>query len=212
MKRFTLFIFLFALSEFVIGQIYTADKKFEYDIKYFQSQGNQSSHERIILTMTGKKWKVDESQLEGIWTYFTKPKTEKKFKKQKSNRVLKEATTGVIENEKKNWLHSPRHNQYFLTEISPFPDFRKNLKVGESYNTILFIGKGFGDFTDKKIKFKYVIKSSEVHSTDTLWTIEATSIIDEKTNSCNFIFSEKRGFIWLDYNFYNGDKLLMQLR
>jgi hypothetical protein len=211
MRQISSFIFLLVMSEFVTGQVYSADKKFEYDITYFQNQENLSTHETITLTMTGRKWKWSENQLEGVWTYFTKPKTEKKFQKQKTIGWLKVDTTGIIENENKVWLHPPRHNQYLLTEISPFPDFRKNLKIGDSYNMFLSIGKGFGDWTDKKIKFSYVIKNIEQQSDDTLWTTEASSQLDGKSNNCKFIFSEKKGFILLDYSFYNGDKLTIRL-
>ena len=212
MNRLTLLSLLLFLNELAFGQIYTAGKKFEFDIKYFQSRENQTTQETISLTITGRNWKHSEKQQEGIWTYFTKPTTEKKFEKQKTIGWVKVDTTGMIENEEKVWLHPPRHNQYLLTEIAPFPDFRKNVKVGESYNVVLFIGSGFGNWTDKKIKSMYVIKDIEQHSSDTLWTIEASSQLNEETNSCKFIYSKRRGFVLLDYSFYNGDKLIMKLK
>ena len=212
MKRPTLIIFLLFLSEFALGQVYTANKKFEFDIKYFQSQENQSTQETIILTMTGKKWKRAESQLEGIWTYSTKSKTKKNFQKQKTIGWSTVDTTGIIESEQKVWLHPPRHNQYLLTEIAPFPDFRKNLKVGDTYNVFLFIGSGFGDWAEKKIKSSYIIKETKQQANDSLWTIEASSKLDGKINNCKFIYSERRGFVLLDYNFYNGDSLTMKLK
>jgi len=211
MNRLTLLSLLLFLSELVLGQIYTADKKFDFDIKYFESRENEATQEIISLTITGRKWKHSEKQLEGIWTYFAKPTTKKKFQKQKSIGWFKVDTTGIIENEEKVWLHPPRHNQYLLTEIAPFPDFRKNLKVGESYSTVLMIGSGFGNWADKKVKATYVIKDEKQQANDTLWTIEASSQLDGEKNTCKFIFSAKRGFVLLDYSFYNGDTLTIKI-
>jgi hypothetical protein len=104
MNLLTLLFLLLFLNGFVLGQVYTANKKFEFEIKYFQRQENLTTQEIISLTITGRKWKHSEKQLEGIWTYFTKTTTEKKFQKQKTIGWFKADTTGIIENEERVWL------------------------------------------------------------------------------------------------------------
>jgi hypothetical protein len=42
------------------------------------------------------------------------------------------------------------------------------------------------------------------------WIIKATSEFDGKTNKCEFILSEKKGFVSLVYDFFNGDKMIMK--
>ena len=42
-----------------------------------------------------------------------------------------------------------------------------------------------------------------------VWTIEANSVFDDKTNNSTFIYSSKRGFVSIEYKFYNGDKMDM---
>lgn len=79
-----------------------------------------------------------------------------------------------------------------MTEIAPFPDFRKNLKIGDTYNSFLWIGAGWGNWTGKEIKSKYVIADVEKEEDDTLWTIDATSELAGKTSNCRFILSEKK--------------------
>ncbi len=122
-------LFLTALilsSKACFGQIYADKKEFIYGIEYIQSKNLLKTKETIRLAITGKKWKNDENQVEAIWIYKTKPKTRSKFQDQFSIGWFSTDTTGIIENEKKIWIHPPRHNQYTLTEIAPFPDFRKN--------------------------------------------------------------------------------------
>jgi hypothetical protein len=199
-------------SKTCLSQIYANEKVIKYNIEYIQSKNHLKTEETISLTITGKKRKNDENQLEVIWSYNTKPKTQKKFQDQFSIGWFSTDTTGIIENETKIWLHPPRHNQYTLTEIAPFPDFRKNLIIGDTYNSFLYIGSGFGEWAGKKIKSIYVIKNVTVEQGDAFWTIIANSELDGKTNSCEFILSEKQGFVSLVYNFFNGDKMIMKLK
>jgi hypothetical protein len=194
------------------GQIFSGEKLFEYNVHYYQQKQNLSTDETIFLEITGRKWKNSEDQSEAIWKYQTKPETQKKFKDQFSIGWLSADTTGIIENKEKIWIHPPGHNQYSLTEIAPFPDFRKNQKIGDTYNSILWVGSGWGDWTGKKIKTQYVISDKREEAVDTFWTIKATSEIDGRYSSCEFILSGKNGFVFLEYNFYNGDKMTMTLR
>jgi hypothetical protein len=164
------------------------------------------------LTITGTVWKSSAGQKESVWHYFTKPETKQLFKDQFSLGWLSDDTTGMIENDNKVWLHPPRHNQYLLTETAPFPDFRKNSKAGDSYSSVTFIGAGFGPWEGKKVKSTYSITNSGKGTEDSVWTIKALSEIEGKTNTCEFIFSDKRGFISLVYSFFNGDRLTMKLK
>ena len=59
---------------------------------------------------------------EVIWKYATKKKTQTILKDQFSLGWTTNDTTGMIENEQKTWIHPPRHNQYTMNEIAPFPE------------------------------------------------------------------------------------------
>jgi len=193
------------------SQTITHDNKLIYLIQYHCNKLNITTKEEISLTITGKMWKKAEEQKEAIWRYYTKSETKLLFKDQFSLGWLSTDTTGIIENDRRTWFHPPRNNQYFLTEIAPFPDFRKKCKVGDQYSSIIFIGSGFGPWESKKVKSNYSITSIEKGIEDSLWKIKAISEIEGKTNRCEFIFSDKRGFILLSYAFFNGDSLTMKL-
>jgi hypothetical protein len=209
-KCTALLVFLLT-SSLINGQVYSKTGKFSYTIAYFQKENNLSTQEIIELNLTGKKWKWDNSQLEGLWTYLTQPGTKHKFKKQKTLGWCNVDTTGIIENQYRVWMHPPRHNQYCLTELSPFPDFRKNTIVGDTYATSLSIDLGWDNWDGKKIISTYTIKDCNHQSIDTVWTIEAISQFGEFTNTAKFIFNERMGFTSIEYNFYNGDTLTMNL-
>jgi hypothetical protein len=190
MKTVLIILFLFLVSE--QDQLFTRERKFLYAVKYYQRELNITTNEEISLLVTGNRWKVAADQKEAIWQYHTKPGTRELFKDQYSIGWLLADTTGIIENDTRIWFHPPRHNQYLLTEIAPFPDFRKNMKVGSSYSMITFIGKGFGPWEGKKVKSYYSVTNIQKGTEDSLWTIKADSEIEGKTNNGEFIFSNKR--------------------
>ena len=194
------------------GQIFISGKKFDYNVHYFQSDKKITVNESLKFSISGQNWKQDMSQKEAIWEYATKKKTKEIFRDQFSLGWITIDTTGVIENDQKIWIHPPRHNQYTMNEIAPFPDVRKKYKVGDSYQSILFIGNGFGIWSGKKCKNIYNIISIDQERTDTIWTINSKSEIDGKTNMLVFKFSSERGFISFDYSFFNGDKETLILK
>ncbi len=206
MKTFYI-VLSFSFLVFVCnGQVFNAGKKFDFSVQYFQSDKKITVNESLKFVISGQNWKQDKNQKEAIWEYSTKKKTQKVFKNQFSLGWMAFDTTGVIENDQKTWIHPPRHNQYLMNEIAPFPDVRKKYKVGETYQSILFIGNGFGIWSGKKCKNSYNVISIDIAQTDTVWTINSKSEIDGKVNILIFKFSSVRGFILFDYTFFNGDK------
>ena len=195
----------------VLGQVYSVEKRLEFKIYYHQKKQNLRSHEMIDLLVTGKTWRQSKDQSEGIWRYNTDADTRRKFNNQFSIGWTQTDTTGFIDNEVKLWIHPPRHNQYTLTETSPFPDIRKKLNFGDQYTSVLFVGKGWGDLSGKKIKSTYTISKIKREKDETLWTINAVSEFEGKTNTAKFIYSSKEGFIFIHYTFYNGDEMKMKL-
>ena len=89
---------------------------------------------------------------------------------------------------------------------------RKNKKVGDTYSSVTFLGSGLGPWNGKKVKCNYSISNICKGIDDSLWTIMATSEIEGKLNNCEFIFSDSRGFIYMNYSFFNGDSMKMELK
>jgi hypothetical protein len=206
MKILQILLALLLSSIICNGQVFTAGKKFIYEAQYFQSEKKIAIKEIVIFSVSGQNWTQSKDQKEAIWKYVTKKKTQTILKNQFSLGWTAIDTTGMIESEQKTWIHPPRHNQYTMNEIAPFPDVRKKYNIGDSYQSILFIGNGFGLWSGKKSKNIYTIAVIDIMESDTIWTINSKSEIEGKTNILIIKFSGKRGFISLDYSFYNGDK------
>ena len=206
MKILKILLVLLLPSFICDGQVFTTGKNFVYDAQYFQSEKNITIKEVVTFSISGQNWKQSKDQKEAIWKYATKKKTQTILKDQFSLGWTTVDTTGLIESEQKTWIHPPRHNQYTMNEIAPFPDVRKKYNVGDSYQSILFIGNGFGLWSGKKIKNIYTVAAIDIMESDTIWTINSKSEIEGKTNTLIIKFSGKRGFISLDYSFFNGDK------
>jgi hypothetical protein len=184
------------------------EHEISYKISYFQSSGF-SSHENIKLIISNKRWVLDTNQIQAVWKYSTKKQPWMTCNTCYSLGWLTFDTTGLKDNANRIWMHPPRHNQYFLTEISPFPDFRKKSTVGSKYSSIIYFGSGLGIWSGKKSKNEYQIENMSIINGDSLWCINSKSSCNDISNSCFYIVDNKLGFIYIEYLFYNKDKLIM---
>jgi predicted P-loop ATPase len=102
--------------------------------------------------------------------------------------------------------------ELLVTYFEKIPVSQAITQVGDTYQSNLYIGNGFGEWTGGKIRCTYEILRRDQDSADTVWTISAKSEFDGKTNILKMIFSKKRGFILMDYSFFNGDKESVKLK
>lgn len=191
------------------GQFYQHKTKTDFVATYYQNENQITSKEKLTLKITGNKWSHSDKQGEAIWIYHSSSKNKRKFGKQFSIGWFKADTTGFIESEKGVWIHPPRQNQYSITEIAPFPCIKKDVLVGDVYQNMLKIGKGWGNWSDVDVEFNYSVEYIKPVNTDTIWKIIAYSELESKMNTCEFIYSNEKGFISFKYAFYNGDNLLI---
>jgi hypothetical protein len=188
------------------AQVFRAGREFDYTATWVNANKNITTKETLRLTISGRTWKPSNDQKEAVWHYATDRETPSLCKDQFSLGWVAADTTGVIENAQKTWIHPPRHNQYSMNEIAPFPDVRKKYTPGDSYQSVTYIGNGFGPWSGKKVKCLYTVKSIEPTPSDTTWTIHAQAEIEGNTNELTFTFSSQKGFLSLEYSFSNGDR------
>jgi hypothetical protein len=207
-RNFTILLIL-SLAQSLAGQCFQKPGIVSYDVSY-QRYGVAATHEKLILSVENKKWKADPSQIQAVWEYFTETGVKEKFKDHFSIGWVNSDTTGLIDNESKTWIHPPRHNQYSLTEVAPFPDFRKNRNVGFKYSSIILFGGGFGPWSGQKSKNEYELTGMKVISGDSLWFVDSRSACNDTCNYCFFIYSQNLGFVYIVYEFFNKDKMIMK--
>ena len=193
-------------------------KNFVYHYKCeFISTNNTKTNEQLILKKLNTKWKFDEKQQAIEYSYF--PDTiglktfvnpvigwRKRMEKYQPWQWTKKEVTGLFENENFLWQ---------------FPEVKfKKLFIDSVWNSSLTILGGI----PKRGEFKGIINSKfKVISKDTFllngeiipncWKIEAIGIHSRLgENKLTFIFNNDFGIIEYDYHFYDGTRLLIQLK
>ena len=198
------------INTFVFGQvkIFSPDKTFLYAIEY--TADNLTTMDTIKITTTGKPWQTaPATQVEIIITYENEGLDTSIFAGQSTIGWVDAETTGAVDNDKFCWFHPPRHNQYKILELAPFPRVEYPLEVGKTYSKILFIGEGWGDISNSKVDWHYKVTGKEGDD----WTISAQAIPDNiptSVNQLNFTFNVNNGFLDLQYTFYNGTTIKMK--
>ena len=129
---------------------------------------------------------------------------------------MKEGITGVIENVEVVWMHPFRLNQYNFTEVAPFPEVKFPLKIGKAWTGNLNIQQGWGDWENTHGYFQYQITLKEDITTlfgkiENCWKIESKSKYEFGQSKLVYWFSEKFGFVKMDYINYGNQTLEIEL-
>lgn len=202
-----LFILMYTLS-FAQGDIFSSEKTIIYAIEH--TTDSIVIMDTVKITATGKPWQVaPDKQLEIIITYDFESLDTSIFRNISSIGWVNSDTTGAVDNEETCWFHPPRHNQYKILELAPFPTIEYPLHVDKTYSRVLFIGEGWGDISNTKVVWNYKV----IGQVDDLWRISAQATPDNNPtnpNHLDYVFSNNHGFIELLYTFYNGTIIKMK--
>ncbi len=205
---FTILLFLINTLSFGQGNIFSAGKTIVYAVEYIQD--GISTLDTVKITTTGRPWQVaPDKQLEIIITYDFESLDTSIFRNMSSIGWVNSDTTGAVDNEESCWFHPPRHNQYKILELAPFPRVIYPLHVDKTYSMMLFIGEGWGDISNTKVVWNYKVTGQ----VDDHWKISAEATPDNNPahiNHLDFVFSKKHGFIELLFSFYNGTIIKMK--
>ncbi len=180
-------------------------------IKYFVKYETERyvTYDTIMIFVTGNMWQAAANTSKEIVILYNLENIEMEyFLDIQTIGWVATDTTGAVENENTCWFHPPRHNQFMMLELAPFPRIEYPLLVGKTYSKILFIGEGWGDLSNSKVYWKYEIKERN----DDTWFISAEArptIYPSEINRLDIIFEENNGFIKLDYSFNNGTQITM---
>lgn len=200
-------------------------KTYKYKALFINAKGDTISKEDITIYSTGKPWEVQNSQTLIKIFYFTQDSTLAKienpcFKRKKKSRIYRviEERTGAIETDSLIWFHPPRSNQYLYTEVAPFPQIIPHkLEIGQSWESgIMFILFGWGKFKGR-VKSSYKVEQKVLGEymrtqLDNCWEVSSISEHSKLGKSyLNFVFHQDFGFVKLDYLFFDGNKIILEL-
>lgn len=203
-------ILILLITNLVLGQgnIFSSGKTYLYAVEY--SADGTITKDTIRITATGRPWQTSpDDQLEVIINYNLESLDTAIFAGQSTIGWVEADTTGAVDNDESCWFHPPRHNQYKILELAPFPRVEYPLHADKTYSRFLFIGEGWGDISNTKVAWQYHVTGQVGDD----WNLSAEAIPDNNPSNANqldFTFSPKEGFVELHYTFYNGTTIKMK--
>ncbi len=193
-------------------RILDKERTFSYLTLYSDSANMIFIRDTIWFTTTKIPWKPEPGvQQTVIWNY-PRPSPDAMANKHiYSIGWVNLDSTGAIENERKFWIHPPRHNQFSITEVAPFPYAALPCEMNKKFSNITYTGKGWGDWENLKLNNRYEYTghvTREIGSTQyDCWMIRSESDSVLGISSLTTLFNEKIGFAEFDYTFYNNIRI-----
>ena len=194
--------------------IFKTNNKFTYNT--YRIKGNDTLNcimeylndtviiEKVVLTILPGKF---FSQTKIKWEYLDK-----------NDSIVRKSITGVAENSKSIWLHPPRSGIPFIyTESAPFPEITYPLDSMSNWKGGLMGLKGYESIgLEGKVSFQYNVSKRQDIQTDyklfkNCWVINSSGESCIGTSSHTYFFDEEYGFIYSEYNFPTGEKLILSL-
>jgi len=217
MRTFALIILL-VVSNLTFGQakILTEKKTYFYSTQYSDSINNIFLKDTILFITTDIPWKHQpDKQKTVIWKYphlIVDTLLKEKFKSIGWTDI---DSTGAIENEKKYWIHPPRHNQFTITEIAPFPTVEFPCEINKRFKSFTYIGNGWGKWENLKLTNNYEFFKKEFRNIGLLkyecWIIKSESESELGKSYLTTAYNENIGFVEFNYSFYNKTKIKIEL-
>ena len=203
--------------------VYKPCHEFIFRSKYW-SQDELISDEKISLFITGNGWQYDSFQAEALLIYKT-GYDESDIKKIRSFGInpeindrqwVNQSATGIIDNEKMVFLHPFRDNQYYFTEIAPFPEVVYPLHVGKSWSIALNIGGGWGLWDGLRLETTYRVVEKESLTINDIeynncWRISSSAASDLGISYLTVWFHEEFGFVKFTYVTHADQILQLEL-
>lgn len=199
--------------------LWSNEREYHFFVTYLDSLNQVISTEKLTIKPSGKIWEVDTKQtllnffldsLNVVWSRIPDPPI---------NGIRKLWSTnfqeGAIQNSTKIWMHPLRKNQYVLTELAPFPEIILPITPDTSWQSTLWVYKAFGSF-EGTITCDYSILKQEIRSYNfgsiNCWRIDAVGTHDKLgINKVIYYFNEEYGFTEMKYQFYNKQKIEINL-
>ncbi len=203
--------------------VYKPCRQFIFRARLWHSEGTLISDEKIWIMNSGKPWETDSQQNEALIQYrFNPSKIDymESFGINESFNMdwIESTNTGYIENDEQVWFHPFRQNQYYFTEVAPFPNIMfDSLSVGKSWEAgPLHIHQGWGDWNESEIDLFYQVTEvtaieTEFRNFENTFHINAVADADFGASTLDSWFDKEYGFVRLLYINYANQTLDIEL-
>lgn len=201
------------------NKVYGPGKIYIFQAIYFASNGDTLSNETLLLQPTGRIW--SENKQEEVFYFYENLKTDSsQFLPTVHGGPLDwetpgQETTGFNENEKRIGFYPFRHNQYYLTELAPFPQcpLSKRIKTFKEKRSL----SGEWGSLSGKIKSKSQLSATaqvSVRGRTYPEVYKVSGASKHKQVGKNYLdcyCTPDQGIIKMVYTFFNGQGLLIEL-
>lgn len=137
------------------------------------------------------------------------------------NLIVGGESTGVVDNCKNIWLHPPRWMGFKILGLNPFPYIQEPFVKNHSWQDSLALGSHFSDeewlVWDGAIKniFNYTILGNRFVTFDSkvyqCVEVAATAKSEISASKLTFLFSDRLGFVRLEYDNVDGSQFHFRL-
>jgi hypothetical protein len=201
-KILVVFILLISSQLHCQDALFGPDNVVTYAVRI--SIQNISIRDTVEISVSDKPWhRQPDKQYEMIIRYHIDPTDTTAYKDISSIGWVEADTSGAVDNSESCWFHPPRHNYYRSLELAPFPRVEFPLESGKEYQRMLFIGEGWGELSNSKVRWHYRVENRKFG----VWNIHAEAIVDGDEglkNELHFTYNEESGFGDLFYIFSDG--------
>nr|WP_319999251.1 hypothetical protein [uncultured Draconibacterium sp.] len=208
------------------NKIFKIGRAFIYDYEIIENGYNYKLNYNAGLPENKFELVKDEKDTLELKIHLLIPKVEKKErtnKNQTETYYIFEPTfsfmsqTGIVENNSNVWIHPPRSGFFAALETCPYPYVKLPIKIGKEWNDKMKIGdqwcnKKWGVWNKKLLlAYDYKITQKTKVKTDLgeldCFVIESTAKSEIGQSKLTSYFSEKYGFVRLDYELATGIKV-----
>jgi hypothetical protein len=197
-------------------------KTYTYRAILLTPSGETLSDDRIMLRPAGRPWSGQpDRQTEVLCEMNYSEEDVRKLSPLSKTSVGREWTrcdmTGGIENRKEFWMHPVRENQYFKTEVAPFPQVKFPISKEKTWESTVTIYSGWGIFNGSKTESQYrqigqALRDYPFQKALSFWKYQAVGANTRVgTSELAYCFHPEYGFTEMSYTFYDGEKLLLTL-
>ena len=206
--------------------VFNQSKKISYSALRITAKGDTVANTKVHMFPGGTGWgsPTASSQSEVVYIYESTPQDSIEHI-QELRDIVEERfwncidTTGVIENEKEVWMHPFRNNEFFKTEIAPFPvvHYPINHETMLKARSKIVIMRNWGTYSPTMTEQKYFYIGKENRDYNFEQNVTCHKFEAYGHNSVHgisyleYYFHPEHGFTEMNYLTYDGDRIEFQI-
>ena len=199
------------------NNVFKTNSKFEYKVHWIRDNDTLQTY---IINHLNDTISYDRAELSVVpGKFFGQTKMLWKYLNIEDS-IVKTITTGLVEDSSHVWIHPPREGiPCIYIESSTFPSIELPAFANKQWKSKKVIPKGSYEaigIDNSIVDSKYTISGKEEITTlikefRDIWKVESSAQSKLGLSRHEFYYDDKMGFVYSEYTFSNGDKLILNL-